>query len=139
MDHGWIEHYRVGGVSLGESRHRLVREDETLFVVLGPAHRIRLSAYRESGRLSVGIDAEWSDDQPGQLADYTPQDSCDCVPGEVTVSEDGLLTVMPRQSSAAHVVIRIGWTAQLPAEMFEATRRAIALAEAALQSAGAAA
>lgn len=82
-----------------------------------------------------GIDAEWTDEQPGELANYTPSyesGSSDCQPGEVTISDDGLLSVMPRQRSASHVVIRTGWTAQLPPEAVEPIRRAIALAEAKL-------
>ncbi|EHU2889472.1 hypothetical protein AYI21_RS20600, partial [Acinetobacter baumannii] len=90
---------------------------------------------RDAETFTVGIDAEWTDEQPGELANYTPSyesGSSDCQPGEVTISDDGLLSVMPRQRSASHVVIRTGWTAQLPPEAVEPIRRAIALAEAKL-------
>jgi len=81
------------------------------------------------------FNADQIDEQPGGLANYTPSyesGSSDCQPGEVTISDDGLLSVMPRQRSASHVVIRTGWTAQLPPEAVGPIRRAIALAEAKL-------
>ena len=125
----WIEHYRAGAVEMGE-----VDEGRgPWLVVMDPGHyRLRFFPNQERKTLSVGIDAEWSDDKPGSLANYTPiyeSGDDDCQPGDVTISDDGLLSVLPVQRAASHVVIRIGWTAQLPPELVEPIRRAIALAE----------
>lgn len=125
----WIEHYSAGAVTLGE-----VDEGHgPWFVVMDPERfRLRFFVRPERDTFAVGIDAEWSDEAPGQLANYTPSyehGSDDCQPGDVTISDEGLLSVMPRQRTASHVVIRQGWTFQLPADAVEATRRAIALVE----------
>lgn len=125
----WVEHYSAGAVTLGE-----VDEGRgPWFVVMDPERfRLRFFVSPERETFGVGIDAEWSDEAPGQLANYTPSyeyGGDDCQPGDVTVSDDGLLSVMPRQRAASHVVIRRGWTFQLPADAVEATRRAIALVE----------
>jgi len=131
----YIEHYRAGAVTLGE----MVEPRGRWFVVLDPDHyRVRFFPDPESKTFSVGIDAEWSDDKPGALANYTPSyETGDdlCQPGDATISDDGLLSVSVRQRGASHVVIRMGWTAQLPAEAVAPIRRAIALAEAVLQGA----
>ena len=128
----WIEHYRAGAWTVGE----VIEAGAAWIVAMDPDHyRLRFFPHRDAARFTVGIDAEWTDEQPGELANYTPSyesGSSDCQPGEVTISDDGLLSVMPRQRSASHVVIRTGWTAQLPPEAVEPIRRAIALAEAKL-------
>jgi hypothetical protein len=103
-------------------------------VVMDPVHyRVRFFLDREQATMGVGIDAEWSQEKPGELANYTPFYECNgvdgCGPGEVTISDDGLLSVMPRKKAPEHVDIRVGWTARLPIEMVEPVRRAIALCE----------
>lgn len=130
----WIEHYSEDGVTVGESREE---GRGRWFVVMDLyRYRVRLFPDPERGTFTVGLDAEWSADKPGVLANYTPSYEYgghdDCQPGEVTISDDGLLSVMPRQS-AARMVIRMGWTAELPREAVGPIRRAIALAEAAAQ------
>jgi hypothetical protein len=124
-----IEHYRVSGITL----HEFNDGKGSWFVVMEPDHyRLRFTPHRESKTLSVGIDVEWSDAKPGQLANYTPtyeNRPDDCQPGEVTISDEGLLSVMPQQRTA-RITIRMGWSAQLPRESVEPIRLAIALAEA---------
>ena len=108
----WIEHYRAGAWTVGE----VIEAGAAWIVAMDPDHyRLRFFPHRDAETFTVGIDAEWTDEQPGELANYTPSyesGSSDCQPGEVTISDDGLLSVMPRQRSAFHVVIRTGWTAQ---------------------------
>jgi len=132
MNETWIDHYRVGAVSLFEMNEG----HGPWFVVIDPNHyRVRFFPDRESNTVSVGFDAEWSDTRPGEMANYTPSyetAGADCQLNDVTISDDGLLSVLPRKRSASHVVIRWGWTAQLPIEAVEPIRRAIALVEAAL-------
>lgn len=128
----WIEHYRAGAWSVGE----VIEARGSWFVAMDPDHyRLRFFPHTDGATFGVGIDAEWTDDQPGHMANYTPSyesSGSDCQRGDVTISDDGLLSVLPRQRSASHVVIRVGWTAQLPAEAVEPIRRAIALIEARL-------
>ena len=102
------------------------------FMVTDDVHyRIRFHPDREGGCYTAGIDAEYSDERPGGLADYTRSHdgSASFAPGEVSISDDGLLAAMARQNSAAHVDIRSGWTARLPIEFVEPVREAIALVE----------
>lgn len=130
----WTELYKTGDVSLSEANEG----GQRWFVVMDLyRYRVRFFPHPEQGTLSVGIDAEWSEEKPGELANYTPSyesSGDECQPGEVTISHDGLLSVMAKQR-AARMTIRMGWTAQLPREAVEPIRRAIALAEAALQEA----
>lgn len=126
-----IHHYAEGDLVMFEM------EDErgTRFVVLDNQHyQVRILPDLNTGFLFVSIDAEWSDDKPGELANYTPEtersnDLCEPGKGEVTISDDGLLAVMVPQDAASHVDIRVGWTAQLPVSFVEPVRQAIALAE----------
>jgi hypothetical protein len=103
---------------------------------MDPEHfRVRFFTAPECRAFTVCIDAEWSDERPGEMASYTPTYEFgvnDCRAGEVTISDDGLLSVMPRQQSAFCVVIRWGWTAQLPRVAVAPIRRAIAMVEAML-------
>lgn len=130
----WTELYKAGDLSLSEANERGLRR----FVVMDLyRYRVRFFPHPEQGTLGVGIDAEWSEDKPGQLASYTPSyesSGDECQPGDVTISHDGLLSVMAKQRTA-RMTIRKGWTAQLPREAVEPIRRAIALAEAVLQEA----
>jgi len=130
----WTELYKAGDVSLSEANER----GQRWFAVMDLyRYRVRFFPHPEQGTLSVGISAEWSEEKPGQLANYTPSYESggdECQPGEVTISHDGLLSVMAKQR-AARMTFRMGWTAQLPREAVEPIRRAIALAEAALQEA----
>lgn len=111
------------------------------FAVMDPEHfRVRFFTAQERRAFTVSIDAEWSDEHPGEMASYTPTyefSGDDCRAGEVTISDDGLLSVMPRQQSASCVVIRWGWTAQLPLAAVAPIRRAIAMVEAMLATQGA--
>lgn len=108
------------------------------FVVTDDDHyRIRFQPDVEGGCMWVAIDAEWSDDHPGQLAAYTRDSEGAyelCRPGDVTIGDSGLLSVLAPQKGAGHVDIRIGWTAQLPVVFVAPIRRAIELAEAVLRA-----
>lgn len=102
------------------------------FMVTDDVHyRIRFHPDHEGGCYTAGIDAEYSDDQPAGLADFTSSHEGNgyFAPGEVTISGDGTLAAMARQKSAGHVDIRAGWTARLPIEFVEPVREAIALVE----------
>jgi hypothetical protein len=131
MNDTWIEHYRAGAVTMTEFD---ANPNVPCFVVMDQEHwRLRFFPDLEQATVGVGIDAEWKEDRPGELANYTPSYEYNgvygCGPGEVTISDDGLLSVMPRMKAPAHVEIRVGWTVRLPAEMVEPVRRAIALCE----------
>lgn len=93
---------------------------------------IRIHPRREEHAISVNIDLAWSDKHPSQLANYTPRyedQSSEFAPGEVTVSDDGLLCAMERVITASHVVLHRGWSLQLPLSFVEPLRKAVALAE----------
>lgn len=124
-----VEHYQYGTISLFEF-------DEghgPFFVVSDPGHfRVTFHPDPVHNTFTVGIDAEWSDDCPEQLAHFTPpyQDGYDEYrPGDITVSDEGLLSVMATKA-AARILIRRGWTAQMPRDAVEPMRRAISMAEA---------
>lgn len=124
-----LEHYQSGTISLFEF-------DEgrgPWFVVSDSGHfRVRFYPDPVHNTFTVGIDAEWSDDHPGVLANYTPCDEYggdECRVGDVTISDDGMLLVMAKQT-AARILIRRGWTAQLPRDAVEPIRRAIGMVEA---------
>jgi hypothetical protein len=91
-------------------------------------HRVRLS--RHDDAFSVGIDAQWSDAKPGELADYTPHDeySSNYVNADdIHISDAGLLSVMAKRPSAVGVDIRSGFTAQLPVAFVKPIRMAMAM------------
>lgn len=133
----WIEHYRANNIALHETDYGygpvFILGDDSLLI------KISLSRHKnEEQRLNVTIALEWSDQRPGELADYTlqPEHKClDCAPGELTISEGGLLQLMSRQATAADIVYHWGWTLQLPNEYVEPARMAIELATAALSKA----
>lgn len=140
-DEKWIEHYQSETVSL----HELKDGDRATFYIgdrdgqggVFQHYRIVINTDRERKTPSLSIGAEYSDEDPGTLASYTPmyENSGDgCEPGEVVISDDGLLSVLARQPSASSVQIRIGWTALLPKDYIEPIRLAITLAEAALRA-----
>lgn len=130
----WIEHFKNDAVSLLES-------DEghgPQFVVMdqgssgaGRQYRIRIRPHIDTQRISVYIDAEHSDKHPGDLANYTPSyeySDSECEPGEIVITDEGLLTVMSRRPSASRVNFKVGWSAQLPSDFVEPIRRALLLA-----------
>lgn len=131
----WIERYRANGVTVHETNYG----SGPVFVVQDEwpeSHfQVKISAHRQDQEdlcLSVSIAAEWSDKCPGELANYTPayeNRSDPCLPGELTISDDGLLRVWVRQRTASHVVIHIGWSVLLPKAFVEPLRKAITLAE----------
>jgi hypothetical protein len=122
----WIDYYRDNGVVLAECKE----SSRTSWLLVCDEHakhyRFRFSVH--DGLFHVGISAEWSDDKPGELADYTPRDeygSASVAGDEISISDDGLLLVMGRQRAASHVDIRIGFTAKLPIEYVTPIRRAV--------------
>jgi hypothetical protein len=122
----WIDYYKDNGVVLRECKDPsgsscLLVCDEHV-----KHYRFRFSVH--DGLFHVGISAEWSDDKPGELADYTPRDEhgIGSVAGdEISISDDGLLMVMGRQHAASHVDIRKGLTARLPIKYVTPIRRAV--------------
>jgi hypothetical protein len=130
----WIEHYRAGGVIFGEFRHGAPNAgNEAYFVVADENfHHYRLTFSCDGdGDCRVGINAEWSDDRRGELADFTPsyEYGNDLVKLEdVTISDDGLLSVMGRSRfSASHVDVRRGFTAKLPTSFVTPIRQVLAM------------
>lgn len=103
-------------------------------------HRLTFSAAR--GLFHIGIAAQWSDDRPDELANYTPRDENDgggsyfAPEDEITVADDGLLTALVRARAAGGVDIRRGWVARLPVQLVQPVRQAIETvrAEAAAQA-----
>jgi len=125
----YTEHYLGNGVVLAE----VGQGEEAYFEVCCPEHYQVTFGSAEGGRINVSIWAKWSDDAP-DFANYTPRyeySNGDCAPGEVTITNEGLLTVMTQQLTASGVRILKGWTAQLSVAAVEPIRRAIALAQAA--------
>jgi len=96
---------------------------------------IRLIPYRDDQRIGVTISTEWSDKQPGELANYTPHyedQAAEFSVGEITISDEGLLRAWQRLATASQVEMYRGWAIQLPVSFVEPLRRAIGLAEAAI-------
>lgn len=96
---------------------------------------IRLVPYRDDQRIGISIATEWSDKQPGELANFTPRyedQAAEFITGEITVSDEGLLRAWQRESTASHIVMHRGWAIQLPLPFVDPLRRAIAMAEAAI-------
>ena len=83
----WIEHYRAGAWTVGE----VIEAGAAWIVAMDPDHyRLRFFPHRDAARFTVGIDAEWSDEKPGGLANYTPSyegGNDACQPGEVAISD----------------------------------------------------
>ncbi len=77
--------YRAGAAALSD------RLQAAWIVAMDPDHyRLRFFPHRDAARFTVGIDAEWSDEKPGGLANYTPSyegGNDACQPGEVAISE----------------------------------------------------
>lgn len=124
-----IEHCRVGAITLVELDTGLGPN----FVVMDPdLFRVRVFPRSDRGTLTIGIDAEFSNEAPGQFANFTPAyeyASDECTPDDVSITDDGFLSVMVKAGSP-RITIRYGWTAQLPRDAVEPIRRAIALAQA---------
>lgn len=66
--------------------------------------------------INVAVNAQWTDDQPGDLANFTSEDGVpDCrIEDTVSISDDGLLTVMARKRGASSLVMHSGFMLQLP-------------------------
>jgi hypothetical protein len=141
QDEKWFEHEGSETVALyevrGGSGPAFVVMDRTENAMPCQHYKIVISVSIERETLSASIAAEHSDDRPGTLAQYAPTyeySGSDCAPGEVSITDDGLMSALARSQSASHVQIRIGWTALLPTEYIEPVRLAISLAEAVLSS-----
>ena len=67
------------------------RQARARIEAMDPDHyRLRFFPHRDAARVTVGIDAEWSDEKPGGLAHYTPSyegGNDACQPGEVAISD----------------------------------------------------
>ncbi len=102
----WIEHYRAGAWTVGE----VIEAGAAWIVAMDPDHyRLRFFPHRDAARFTVGIDAEWSDEKPGGLANYTPSyegghDACQ--PGQCALTLDSRfrtatpLTISPMPMNA---------------------------------------
>jgi len=77
--------------------------------------------------INVAAHAQWTDDHPGDLANFTSEDGLpDCrFEDTVTIADDGLLTVMARKRGASSVVMHSGFTLQLPVQYVPPVRCAI--------------
>ncbi len=91
-------------------------------------YRITLSV-SQAGECHVGVDAEWSDAKPGELANFTYSESGSnwCALDEVEIADDGRLTVMGRKKAASHVQFRTGFIVQLSPAFVEPLRKAVAM------------
>ena len=78
--------------------------------------RIRL--YPQSQSMAVGIDLEWSNDEPTYLANYTDDLHVCCGPSDtLEVSEGGtFLAFQTCESSSRSPVLSVGFRLQLPPE-----------------------
>lgn len=128
-----------------DSYTELCRENGVILYEYQPEHGGRwlgvaddgFSHYRvtfrwsEDGTVSVGVDAEWSDKEPGKLANFTHEVFAYCGPNDsLAIDDDGLLTVLARRSAASTVDFRSGFTLQLPSAFIAVVRKAIRLARA---------
>lgn len=134
----WVGLYKGNGVSMGEYTPEYGKS--WLAVADEDYKHYRLRFYStDEGNVSVGVDAEWDDFHPGDMANFTNEIHADCGPNDtLSIADDGLLTVLARKLSASSVDFRTGFTLQLPSAFVPAVRKAIRLARArALMATGA--
>jgi hypothetical protein len=125
----WTQLHEESGVVLGEftpesGNSWLVVADEDF-----EHYRLTFSS-TDDGNVHVGVDAEWSE-RPGELANFTSEVYTDCGPNDtLSITENGLLTVLSRKRAATTVDFRTGFTLELPAVFVPVVRKAIRLARA---------
>lgn len=91
--------------------------------------RVTFCPLPEGDCVSVGVDAEWSDANPGELANYSYDAAPRCGRDDaLTITDDGLLTAMTKAKAASTVDFRQGFTVQLPRAFVPLIRKAIELA-----------
>lgn len=125
----WTTLYEANGVTCGRISER---DLPVCFVVMDDDGRHVGQHYRltfhgsEDGYVSVSVQAEWSDDRPGQLANFTHDaPSYIAETDELVISDEGVLTAMVKQRGACHVNIRLGFVVHLTVEYVEPVRLAI--------------
>jgi hypothetical protein len=126
----WTGLHEENGVVLGE----FTPEYGNSWLVVADAdfqhYRLTFSS-TDDGNVHVGVDAEWSERHPGELANFTSEVYTDCGPGDtLSITDAGLLTVLARKRAAVAVDFRTGFTLQLPAVFVAVVRKAIRLARA---------
>lgn len=134
----WTSLYEENGVSMGE--YTTEHGKSWLSVADADYEHYRLRFHSsDEGNVSVGVDAEWSDFKPGELANFTHEMYAECGPNDtLSITDEGLLTVLARKLAATTVDFRAGFTLQLPTAFVPAVRKAINLARArALMATGA--
>jgi len=96
------------------------------FVVRDDHYHVRICPDREKEAIFVDV-------RPGRRQRFCEFNAgSGFLPGEVTVTETGVLTAMSRKATAAGIEIHDGWTAKLPPSAVSLVSKAIALGEAAL-------
>lgn len=91
--------------------------------------RVTFCPLPEGDWVSVGVDAEWSDEEPGELVNYAHDTAPRCGPDDtLTITDDGLLTAMIKAKASSTVDFRQGFTVQLPTAFVPFIRKAIELA-----------
>lgn len=89
----------------------------------------RITFFVSGGDIYPGVDAEWSDDRPGQLANFTHEIYPRCnATDTLWIDDAGLLTALARVSAAKAVDFRQGFLLQLPVAYVQPVRLAIAKA-----------
>lgn len=126
----WTNLYEKDGVTVGRLAPEHHGEDSAYYVVADEHfEQFRVTFYpSEDGLVSPGLDAQWSKDRPGELANYTSEIQAYCASDELSIDEAGLLTALARGLQRQVVDFRQGFTVRLPATFVPAIRLAIAAA-----------
>lgn len=83
----------------------------------------------KTGEVGVRVDLEWSDEKPGELANFTAEQSIDCAASDVLeINDAGIFTAMARSRAASKWRLNMGLTLQLPLSTVSVVRRGIEIA-----------
>lgn len=96
-------------------------QDENLWGVMDDTLRVRIGR-TEASYLWIGVDIQMWSDRP-TMANYTHDDLNHYQPGDLTLTDDGMLTALHQH--AAVVEFRMGFTLRVPPAFVAPLREAI--------------
>lgn len=99
-------------------------QDGNLWGVLNDDLRVRVGLAEGTGGLWISVDARMWDDRE-TMANFSHDDHNTYALEEITVSDDGCLTALHRQSTASGIDFRTGFTLRVPQAFVEPLRTAI--------------
>jgi len=98
--------------------------------------RLTIGADTENETFHIGVDAEWADDRPGEMASFTSGKEVYFAPDDaVSIDDNGILTAMARNRGMwkRESFIQFGFVAELPREFVAPVREALSRVRADMQ------